>query len=74
MTKHAALPRPSSPAISEKSGPSVAIDDEQAAYDATRHLLSLGHRRIGLLAGDSGSIDVAQPRQRGYFRAMDEAK
>jgi DNA-binding LacI/PurR family transcriptional regulator len=31
-------------AISDKSGsPSVAIDDEQAAYDATRHLLRLGH-------------------------------
>jgi hypothetical protein len=40
-------------AISDKSGsPSVAIDDEQAAYDATRHLLRLGHRRIGLLTGD----------------------
>jgi LacI family transcriptional regulator len=34
----------------------VAIDDEQAAYDATRHLLRLGHRRIGLLAGDPASM------------------
>jgi len=62
-------------AISDKSGsPSVAIDDEQAAYDATRHLLKLGHRRIGLLTGDPASIYVAQPRQRGYLRAMAEAK
>jgi hypothetical protein len=52
----------------------VAIDDEQAAYDATRHLLKLGHRRIGLLAGDPASIYVAQPRERGYLRAMTEAK
>jgi LacI family transcriptional regulator len=44
-------------AISDKSGShSVAIDDEQAAYDATRHLLRLGHRRIGLLTGDPASI------------------
>ena len=61
-------------AISDKSGsPSVAIDDEQAAYDATRHLLRLGHRRIGLLTGDPASIHVAQPRKRGYLRAMTEA-
>jgi DNA-binding LacI/PurR family transcriptional regulator len=54
-------------ATSDESGsPSVAIDDEQAAYDATRHLLRLGHRRIGLLTGDPASIYVAQPRQRGY--------
>jgi LacI family transcriptional regulator len=51
----------------------VVIDDEQAAYDATRHLLRLGHRRIGLLAGDPASVYVAQPRQRGYLRAMTEA-
>jgi DNA-binding LacI/PurR family transcriptional regulator len=62
-------------AISDKSGsPSVAIDDEQAAYDATRHLLRLGHRRIGLLTGDPASVYVAQPRERGYLRAMTEAK
>jgi LacI family transcriptional regulator len=61
-------------AISDKSGsPSVAIDDEQAAYDGTRHLLKLGHRRVGLLTGDAASIHVAQPRKRGYLRAMIEA-
>jgi DNA-binding LacI/PurR family transcriptional regulator len=49
------------------------MDDEQAAYDATRHLLKLGHLRIGLLAGDPASVYVAQPRQRGYLRAMTEA-
>ena len=58
-------------AISDKSGsPSVAIHDEQAAYDATHHLLRLGHRRFGLLEGDPASIYVAQPRKRGYLRVM----
>lgn len=62
-------------AIRDKSGsPSVAIDDELAAYDATRHLLRIGHRRIGLLAGDPASVFVAEPRKRGYLRAMLEAK
>lgn len=61
-------------AISDKSGsPSVAIDDELAAYDATRYLLKLGHRRIGLLNGDLTSLYVARPRQRGYLRAMRDA-
>lgn len=61
-------------AISDRSGsPSVSIDDERAAYDATRYLLSLGHRRIGLLAGDPASVFVAHARQRGYERAMTEA-
>ncbi|WP_026554628.1 LacI family DNA-binding transcriptional regulator [Arthrobacter sp. 35W] len=61
-------------AISDKSGsPSVAIDDEKAAYDATRHLLQLGHRRIGLLTGDPASVYVSLPRERGYVRAMAEA-
>lgn len=58
-------------AISDGSGtPSVAINDERAAYEGTRHLLTLGHRRIGLLAGDPTSVHVGAPRRRGYERAM----
>ncbi|WP_431799581.1 LacI family DNA-binding transcriptional regulator [Microbacterium kunmingense] len=53
--------------------PSLAIDDEQAAYDGTRRLLELGHREIGLLAGDESSVLVNAPRERGYQRAMAEA-
>jgi LacI family transcriptional regulator len=32
--------------------PSVNMDDRQAAFDATEHLLKLGHRRIAHIAGD----------------------
>jgi len=53
--------------------PSLAIDDERAAYEATGRLLALGHRRIGLLAGDERSVYVNAPRERGYLRAMREA-
>uniref|UniRef100_B0T7Y7 Transcriptional regulator, LacI family n=1 Tax=Caulobacter sp. (strain K31) TaxID=366602 RepID=B0T7Y7_CAUSK len=33
-------------------GPRVYMDDRAAARQATRHLLGLGHRRIGMIAGD----------------------
>jgi len=33
-------------------GPRVYMDDRAAAKQATRHLLGLGHRRIGMIAGD----------------------
>jgi LacI family transcriptional regulator len=52
--------------------PSIAIDDERAAYDGTKYLLSLGHDRIGLLAGDPRSALVNRVRERGYLRAMAE--
>lgn len=50
--------------------PSLAIDDERAAFDATTYLLGLGHRRIGLLAGDPHSVLVNTVREHGYVRAM----
>ncbi|MFH5824786.1 LacI family DNA-binding transcriptional regulator [Georgenia sp. AZ-5] len=61
-------------AITDRSGaPSISVDDEQAGYDAARHLLRLGHRRIGLLAGRPESVFVNGPRVAGYRRAMQEA-
>lgn len=49
--------------------PSLAIDDERAAFDGTRHLQQLGHRRIGLITGDMSSALVNSPRLAGYRRA-----
>lgn len=58
-------------AITDKSGaPCVSIDDERAGYDGTRKLLALGHKRIGLIAGDAGSVHVSAARLRGYQGAM----
>ena len=62
-------------AITDGSGsPSISVDDDQAAYDGTRFLLGLGHRRIGLLTGNAESVFVAERRTNGYLRAMTEAR
>ncbi|MFK0386353.1 LacI family DNA-binding transcriptional regulator [Agrobacterium sp. NPDC090273] len=50
----------------------VGIDDRQAAYDATRHLLSLGKSEIVHLSGPSDS-PIFTARARGYTDAMTEA-
>lgn len=50
----------------------VSIDDEAAAHAMTAHLLALGHRRIGFIAGDSAQSASAL-RRRGYERALAEA-
>ena len=51
---------------------SVSLDDEKAAYDATKHLISLGHRQIGLVTGPMKE-DCSRDRAAGYVRALDEA-
>ncbi|MBV9998078.1 MAG: LacI family DNA-binding transcriptional regulator [Verrucomicrobia bacterium] len=50
----------------------VTVDQERAGYEATRHLLELGHRRIGCITGRS-NISVLPPRVGGYRRALQEA-
>lgn len=46
----------------------VANDDEAGAQMAVEHLISLGHRRIAHVAGDSGR--VARLREEGYRSTM----
>lgn len=48
----------------------VANDDTEGARIATRHLLELGHRRIGHLTGGGGSAAL---RRAAYTRVMREA-
>lgn len=50
----------------------VSIDDVQAAADMTRHLLSLGHRRIGFIVGAPNQTASAK-RLEGYRLALHEA-
>lgn len=50
----------------------VLIDNEQAGYDATRHLISLGYQRIACITGPS-NLSPSMQRQEGFYRAMREA-
>ncbi|MCM8731010.1 LacI family DNA-binding transcriptional regulator [Hephaestia sp. GCM10023244] len=50
---------------------SIGIDDERAGYDMARHLLALGHRRIGYIHGIEGH-ESAEGRYAGFARALRE--
>lgn len=52
--------------------PSVNIDNVAAAEDAVNYLLSLGHRRIGVIAGNM-SVPSTKSRLEGYKRALANA-
>ena len=51
---------------------SVVSDDPGMAFEATRHLLAHGHRRVALLS-DSLDLPTTRGRQEGYRRALTEA-
>ncbi|MBB5215486.1 LacI family DNA-binding transcriptional regulator [Parapusillimonas granuli] len=53
--------------------PSVGFDNQAAAYQVTRHLIELGHRRIGLLSAPLGGNDRAMARGQGMRAALAEA-
>lgn len=50
----------------------VLIDEYQAAYDMTRHIIGLGHERIGFIIGNPEQI-ASGSRLRGFRAAMEEA-
>lgn len=49
-----------------------ALDQEAGGHLATRHLISLGHRRIAHIAGPGDHTDATE-RRAGYERALREA-
>lgn len=50
----------------------VVVENEAGAYQATRHLLELGHQRVGLIVGETTYITGAG-RLEGYVRALSDA-
>ena len=50
----------------------VGIDDFQAAYEMTRHLLALGHHRLGFITGDPNQTSTSR-RLAGFHAAMTDA-
>lgn len=58
--------------IPDNQADMVHCDSEEGAYQLTRLLLSLGHRRIAMLSGPQG-VSTAEDRVAGYRRALAEA-
>lgn len=52
--------------------PTVESDNLTGALLATQHLIDLGHRRIGFLAGRA-DLASARSREEGYRRALEQA-
>lgn len=51
--------------------PSIVVDFEDAAYRSARHLIGLGHTRLGFLAG-LGAAPTSAHRRQGLERALAE--
>jgi LacI family transcriptional regulator len=49
----------------------IRVDFEKATYHAARHLLSLGHKRIGYLAGPEAT-EMSNARRKGLEDALNE--
>jgi len=54
-------------------GDAVTSAHEEGAYEATRHLISLGHKRIATITGPVQGTSAAQ-RLAGFERAMKDAR
>ncbi|MEW4449443.1 LacI family DNA-binding transcriptional regulator [Qipengyuania sp. JC766] len=50
----------------------VMIDEYQAAYDMTKHIIGLGHTRIGFIIGNPEQVASGR-RLNGYRAAMEDA-
>lgn len=53
---------------------SVQLDNKQGAYDATGHLIALGHRRIALINGADPTDLPAREREQGFLQALKDQK
>ena len=55
----------------EEATDSVALNDIDAACEATRHLIDLGHQRIAMITGPMAE-DCSQDRYLGYEQALQQ--
>ena len=54
------------------TGSAVVTDNLEGAYDATRHLLGLGHRRLAIITGRL-NLSTGQDRLEGFRKALQQA-
>jgi LacI family transcriptional regulator len=52
---------------------SIVIDDEKGGYDIAKYLISMGHRKIGVIAGTPDNIHTMK-RLEGFQKALFEEK
>lgn len=52
--------------------PDIYVDEQVAGYLATRHLIDLGHRRIGFVCGPARSVPTRM-KLAGWHTALEEA-
>jgi len=71
MFAKANLPTATVAAYASNNAISVRINDRQAAYEMSRHLLGLGHRRIGFIVGNPDQAASAE-RLAGFYAAVRE--
>lgn len=57
--------------IEEASCSSVVVNHRQGGYMATRHLIEMGHRRIGCVTGPFG-LEDSNDRLIGYKKALED--
>jgi DNA-binding LacI/PurR family transcriptional regulator len=58
--------------LGEQNIPLIHVDEKKATYEATYYLLSKGHRKIGYVTGNIGSMLGVDPRFKGYVQALKE--
>ncbi|GAA4463212.1 LacI family DNA-binding transcriptional regulator [Phytohabitans houttuyneae] len=71
-TVHSSTPVVAIDPVKDSTIPSVTADNLTGATAAVGHLIGLGHRRIGFIAGRS-SLQAASSREEGYHRALARA-
>lgn len=49
----------------------IIVDNEAGSYEAVNYLMSLGHRRIGIITGLKG-VTTSEERLAGYKKALEE--
>ncbi|MDG2170827.1 MAG: LacI family DNA-binding transcriptional regulator [Opitutales bacterium] len=59
-------------ALRDVHADTVEVDNFGGSHEAVSHLIQLGHKRIGLIAGPE-SISNSRRRRRGYEQALKEA-
>lgn len=52
--------------------PSVRLDNEEAGYLATKHLIEQGYKKIACLSGPK-NLNISNKRLEGYMKALKEA-